>query len=137
MKVPQLHVGAGTSLGPLSIFPVWTSDPGSLGISTGTHANIAVTELASGAQVSRLTVTNNGPNPALLLEGELLEGGQQHRTCARDVVLGPGETSDVDTFCVEAGRWEEGQSSHRRQARRAPLNVRAELTGTGSGCGND
>ncbi|MEV7571516.1 DUF6569 family protein [Pseudarthrobacter sp. NPDC089323] len=133
MKVPQLHIGAGTSLGPLSIFPVWAADPGSLGISTGTHANVAVTELASGAQVSRLTVTNNGPNPALLLEGELLEGGQQHRTCARDVVLGPGETRDIDTFCVEAGRWEEGQSSHRRQARRAPLNVRAELTGAGSG----
>lgn len=104
MRVPQLHVGAGSSLGPLSIFPVWTSAPGSLGISTGTHADVAVTELASGAQVSLLTVTNNGPHPALLLEGELLEGGQQHRTCARDVVLGPGETRDIDTFCVEAGR---------------------------------
>ena len=137
MKVPQLHVGAGTSLGPLSIFSVWTSAPGSLGISTGTHASVAVTELASGAQVSRLTVTNNGPNPALLLEGELLEGGQQHRTCARDVVLGPGETRDIDTFCVEAGRWEVGQSSHRRQARRAPLNVRAELTGAGNGHGSN
>lgn len=127
MKVPQLHVGAGSGLGPLSIFPVWTSGSGSLGISTGTHADVAVTELASGAQVARLTVTNNGPHPALLLEGELLEGGQQHRTCARDVVLGPGETRDIDTFCVEAGRWEAGESSHRRQARRAPLNVRSEL----------
>ncbi|MFP3459798.1 DUF6569 family protein [Arthrobacter globiformis] len=126
MKVQQLHVGAGTSLGPLTIFPVWTRGAGGLGISTGTHANVAVTELASGAQVPRLTVTNNGPRPALLLEGELLEGGQQHRTCARDVVLGPGETRDIDTYCVEAGRWE-GTHSHRRQARRAPLNVRAEL----------
>jgi hypothetical protein len=127
MKVPQLHVGAGSRLGPLSIFPVWTSGSGSLGISTGTHADVAVTELTSGAQVARLTVTNNGPHPALLLEGELLEGGQQHRTCARDVVLGPGETRDIDTFCVEAGRWEAGKSSHRRQARRAPLNVWSEL----------
>ena len=127
MKVPQLHVGAGSRLGPLSIFPVWTSGSGSLGISTGTHADVAVTELASGAQVARLTVTNNGPHPALLLEGELLEGGQQHRTCARDVVLGPGETRDIDTFCVEAGRWEAGETSHRRQARRAPLNVWSEL----------
>ncbi len=127
MKVPQLHVGAGSRLGPLSIFPVWTSGAGSLGISTGTHADVAVTELASGAQVARLTVTNNGPHPALLLEGELLEGGQQHRTCARDVVLGPGETRDIDTFCVEAGRWEAGETSHRRQARRAPLNVWSEL----------
>ncbi len=127
MKVPQLHVGAGSRLGPLSIFPVWTSGSGNLGISTGTHADVAVTELASGAQVARLTVTNNGPHPALLLEGELLEGGQQHRTCARDVVLGPGETRDIDTFCVEAGRWEAGETSHRRQARRAPLNVWSEL----------
>jgi hypothetical protein len=132
MKVPQLHVGAGSRLGPLSIFPVWTSGSGGLGISTGTHADVAVTELASGAQVARLTVTNNGPHPALLLEGELLEGGQQHRTCARDVVLGPGETRDIDTFCVEAGRWEAGETSHRRQARRAPLNVRSELA-TGPG----
>ncbi|MFF1384670.1 ARPP-1 family domain-containing protein [Arthrobacter sp. NPDC058288] len=127
MKVPQLHVGAGSRLGPLGVFPVWTSGSGSLGISTGTHADVAVTELAGGAQVARLTVTNNGPHPALLLEGELLEGGQQHRTCARDVVLGPGETRDIDTFCVEAGRWEAGESSHRRQARRAPLNVWSEL----------
>ncbi|MGK3954824.1 ARPP-1 family domain-containing protein [Arthrobacter sp. R4] len=127
MKVPQLHVGAGSRLGPLSTFPVWTSGSGSLGISTGTHADVAVTELAGGAQVARLTVTNNGPHPALLLEGELLEGGQQHRTCARDVVLGPGETRDIDTFCVEAGRWEAGQTTHRRQARRAPFNVWSEL----------
>lgn len=117
MKVPQLHVGAGSSLG----------------ISTGTHADVAVTELASGAQVSRLTVTNNGTRPALLLGGELLEGGQQHRTCARDVVLGPGESRDIDTFCVEAGRWEAGQHSHRRRARRAPLNVWSELASARNG----
>lgn len=127
MRVQQLHVGAGSTLGPLTRFPVWTTGPGQLGISTGTHANIAVTELVSGAQVGKLTVTNNGPRPALLLEGELLEGGQQHRTCARDVVLGSGETRDIDTYCVEAGRWQAGETTHRRQGRRAPLNVRAEL----------
>lgn len=133
MKVPQLHVGAVSRLGPLSIFPVWTSGSGSLGISTGTHAEVAVTELAGGAQVARLTVSNNGPHPALLLEGELLEGGQQHRTCARDVILGPGETRDIDTFCVEAGRWEAGQTTHRREARRAPLNVWSELANGNGG----
>lgn len=80
MKVPQLHVGAGSRLGPLSIFPVWTSGSGSLGISTGTHADVAVTELASGAQVTRLTVTNNGPHPALLLEDEPQTSAPQPRT---------------------------------------------------------
>ncbi|MGP0223585.1 ARPP-1 family domain-containing protein [Paenarthrobacter sp. NCHU4564] len=128
MKVPQLHVGAGTALGPLSIFPIWSAARGELGISTGTHANVAVNELPSGAQVGKLVVTNNGPRPALLLEGELLEGGQQHRTCAQDVVLGSGETRTIETYCVEAGRWQAGKKSHHRLARRAPLNVRAELT---------
>lgn len=102
MKAQQLHVGVGTALGPLTIFPVWTGGAGELGISTGTHADVAVTELAGGPQVAKLTVTNNGARAALLLEGELLEGGQQHRTCARDVLLGPGETRDIDTYCVEA-----------------------------------
>ncbi|WP_341482179.1 ARPP-1 family domain-containing protein [Arthrobacter gengyunqii] len=49
------------------------------------------------------------------------------RTWARDVLVGPGESMDIKTFCVEAGRWEACQSIHRRLARRAPVNVRAEL----------
>ena len=49
------------------------------------------------------------------------------------VILGPGETRDIDTFCVEAGRWEAGETSHRRQARRAPLNVWSELANGLSG----
>ena len=137
MEVPQMHVGVGATLGPLTFFPVWTSGPGTPGLTTGTNASIAVTELAGGAQVGRLTATNNGPKAALLLEGELLEGGQQHRICVRDVVLAAGETRDIDTYCVEAGRWEHGQNSHRRQARRAPLNVRSELAAAGSRRGHN
>ena len=129
--VPQLHVGAGTAVGPLTLFPVWTAGPGRLGISTALHADLAVSELAAGARVGRLTVRNNGKHAALLLEGELLEGGQQHRTCARDVLIDTGETVDIDTFCVEAGRWEAGQDSHGRQARRAPLSIRAMMAGGG------
>ncbi|MGO4490474.1 DUF6569 family protein [Arthrobacter sp. 2YAF22_2] len=136
MTVPQLHVGAGTTLGPLTLFPVWTDAPGELGISTGTRTTIEVSELASGPQVGKLTVTNRGPRPALLLEGELLEGGHQHRVSARDVILGAGESRDIETYCVEQGRWG-GDTGHGRSARRAPMNVRAELhraePGTGQG----
>ncbi|MCQ1947567.1 ARPP-1 family domain-containing protein [Arthrobacter sp. zg-Y1116] len=131
MQIPQLHVGAGTAAGPLTIFPVWTAGHGRLGISTGLHADLAVSELATGARVGQLTVRNNGKHAALLLEGELLEGGQQHRTCARDVLIDTGETVDIDTFCVEAGRWEAGQDTHRCQARRAPLSIRAKMAGGG------
>lgn len=137
MKIPQLHVGAGTAAGPLTIFPVWTAGAGRLGISTGLNADIAVSELTSGARVGNLTILNKGKTNALLLEGELLEGGQQHRTCSRDVLVGPGESMDIETFCVEAGRWEAGQSIHRRLARRAPVNVRAELAYAGAAPGRD
>lgn len=127
MRIPQLHLGAGAALGPLSIFPVWTAGKGDLAISTGAHANVTVTKVRSGAQVGKLVVSNNGPRPALLVEGELLEGGQQHRTCAGDVILGAGETRTIETYGVEAGRWEAGMNHHRRLCRRAPLIVRAEL----------
>lgn len=63
MQVPQLHLGVGTAVGPLSIFPIWTSGHGDLAMSTGAHANVAVNELPDGAQVGKLIVSNNGPRP--------------------------------------------------------------------------
>jgi len=43
---------------------------------------------SAGSQVvGELVATNAGPRPVLLLEGELLEGGQQHRVAARTVVV--------------------------------------------------
>ncbi|UYY80394.1 hypothetical protein OIT41_13790 [Arthrobacter sp. YA7-1] len=133
MTIPQLHIGAGTQLGSLTLFPVWTNASGQLGISTGTGSHLEVTELASGPQVGKLSISNHGITPALLLEGELLEGGHQHRICARDVILGAGESREVETFCVERGRWGSGNTSHNRAARRAPLSVRAELHSPQSG----
>ncbi|MGM0930078.1 MAG: ARPP-1 family domain-containing protein [Actinomycetota bacterium] len=126
MKIGQLQIGSGSRLGPLTLFPVWAEGRATVGLATGAAANLDVTELASGPQVGKLTVTNRDTKPVLLLEGELLEGGHQHRGRARDVILPAGETREVDTFCVEHGRWG-GASAHNRSARRAPLNVRAEL----------
>ncbi|MCG2620863.1 hypothetical protein LVY72_02920 [Arthrobacter sp. I2-34] len=134
MKIGQLHIGSGKQVGPLTLFPVWAERRGAVGLATGAAANLEVTELTSGPTVNKLTVTNKDTKPVLLLEGELLEGGHQHRVCARDVILPAGETRDVDTYCVEQGRWG-GASSHGRSARRAPLNVRAELNRPGRGAG--
>lgn len=126
MNIGQLHIGSGKQVGPLTLFPVWAEGRGAVGLATGAAANLEVTELASRPTVNKLTVTNKDTKPVLLLEGELLEGGHQHRVCARDVILAAGEIRDVETFCVEQGRWG-GASAHGRSARRAPLNVRAEL----------
>ncbi|WP_149957176.1 ARPP-1 family domain-containing protein [Zafaria cholistanensis] len=126
MNIGQLHLGAGHQAGPLTLFPVWAEGTATTGITTGAAANLEVSELASGPQVSRLTVTNRDTRTVLLLEGELLEGGHQHRVCARDTILAPNETRDVETYCVEKGRWS-GATRHSRSARRAPLSVRTEL----------
>lgn len=126
MKIRHLHVGSGHQIGPLTLFPVWAEGFSTVSLASGAAAKLAVAELAGGPMVNRLAVTNLDTKPALLLEGELLEGGHQHRVCARDVIIAAGETRQEAAFCVEQGRWG-GATSHGRSGRRAPLNVRAEL----------
>jgi hypothetical protein len=63
---------------------------------------------------------------ALLLDGELLEGGLQHRVLQNDVVLAPGVPITAAVACVEQHRWA-GTPTFRRQARHASAGVRATL----------
>jgi hypothetical protein len=58
------------------------------------------------------------------LEGELLEGGRQHRVAARSVVVDPSASVVLEVRCVEHGRWN-GGGEHVRTGRRAPVQVRA------------
>ncbi|MGI8923030.1 MAG: ARPP-1 family domain-containing protein [Fimbriimonadales bacterium] len=67
---------------------------------------VEIIEVPGDEQVSRLKVRNVGPKPLLLLGGELLLGGKQDRVVAKDTIIPPGETKDVEVFCVERGRWE-------------------------------
>lgn len=135
MKLPMLHVGFGTQCGPATIFPVWADTPATTGLVTGNDARLDVSELAT-PTVNRLTVTNHGTTAALLTEGELLEGGQQHRLVARDVLVGAGETAQIHALCVEQGRWS-GNREHRQGGRRAPFHVQAGLHSVADNNGND
>lgn len=130
MKLPQLHVGFGTQCGPATFFPIWADAPATQDLDTGSEAHLVVNELAT-PQVSKLVVTNYGTKPALLTEGTLLEGGQQHRINTRSLLIGAGETTEIDVLCVEQGRWN-GNPLHRHSGRRAPLHVQAGLHGTGT-----
>jgi hypothetical protein len=60
---------------------------------------------------------------ALLLDGELLEGGLQHRVLQNDIVLATGVPITAAVACVEQHRW-----AVRRQAHRASAGVRATLS---------
>ena len=126
MTIPGLHVGRGMTVRGLTVFPVWVDTPALTGIAMGTRAHISVAELDQGPSVGQLVVHNEGHTAALLVEGELLEGGWQHRALNKGILLGAGATCPVEVSCVEAGRWH-GGATHARRARRAPINVTAGL----------
>ncbi len=124
MMVPQVHVGCGVYAGGVTVFPVWTAVRGVRGLDTGVRARVGAAERAGSPVVGELVLTNEGPRPALLLEGELLEGGWQHRVVVQDLVLAPRSSRVVEVACVEQGRWS-GATGHGRRARRASTRVRS------------
>ena len=136
MMMPEMHVGRGVGMGPLSVFPVWTGAAAPAGLVTGRAAHVDVAECADGPSVGELVVRNVGDRVALLLEGELLEGGWQHRALLHDMVLPPGVPMTVSVACVEHGRWG-GSSPLKRQARRASPSMRAVLQAASPGMQSD
>ena len=68
-RIPELHVGRGQQVGPLTVFPVWTGAPAIAGLVMGLAAEVSVAEREGSPVVGELIVTNNGREPALLVEG--------------------------------------------------------------------
>lgn len=129
-RLPHLHVGAPTRAGPLSVFPIWTDAPvaGPRLYTLTLRAGATVSELAGGPAVNHLAVSNPGPKQLLLLEGTLLDGGWQHRTLVRDVLVPAGASRTLEVMCVEQGRWH-GTGAQRLRRAAAPLAVRGALRG--------
>lgn len=126
MTVPQLHVGHGDYTNGVTMFPVWTAARGVRGLDTGPGAQVSAAERAGSPVVGELVLSNGGPRAALLLDGELMEGGWQDRTLVHDVVLAPRSSRVVEVACVEQGRWA-ASAAHGRLARRASPSIRASL----------
>jgi hypothetical protein len=124
MQLLDIHLGRPVTRGALTAFPLWNGAAVASRGYDASSADLTVEERAGHAVVAELLVTNNGGRPALILEGELLEGGQQHRVAARSTVINPQETQVLQVRCVEEGRWSSGRS-HVRTGRRAPISVRA------------
>jgi hypothetical protein len=124
IMMPKLHVGSGRTNGALSLFPVWGEEAFEHDYSTalaGAHVNEKTSP-----QISTLVVTNPGPLPLLLAEGQVLSGGRQDRMAARSVLVGPRSELPVDVVCVEEHRWD-GNGYHVDSGRRASPRVRAGL----------
>ena len=124
MKLLDLHLGRPVTRGGLSLFPIWNGRAVTRRGYDLESAHVTVSERSGSAVVSELVLTNGGSRPALVLEGELLEGGQQHRVAARSALVDAGDALVLDVRCVEEGRWH-GAAAHVRGGRRAPVGVRA------------
>jgi hypothetical protein len=127
LTMPTLHVGQGTNIGGLSLFPVWTDALSVSGLDTGTAAHVQVDEREGSPVVGELVLKNQGAKPALLVAGELFEGGWQHRALNNDILLVPGQQLVASVSCVEHGRWQ-GATAQVRRSRRASMMVRSAQT---------
>ena len=123
VTIPRLHVGAGTAVGPLTAFPVWVEGPSVRGLHWSGQ-QLSVGELADGPSVSQLQVSNGSTRPAVLLEGDLVEGGWQNRMLAASTLVRPGATTVLAARCVEQGRWH-GQGQQHLTRRRVAYSVNA------------
>ncbi|HLY08302.1 MAG TPA: DUF6569 family protein [Planctomycetota bacterium] len=66
---------------------------------------VKVTEKKS-AQVNELLIENGSDKPCFVQAGDVVKGGQQDRTLARDFVIPPKTPpTPVASFCVEQSRW--------------------------------
>ncbi len=103
--------------------------------------HLAVRELPSPA-VPELLAVNSSPEPALLLDGEILVGGWQHRTLNSTVFAPRGQTV-LPVSCVEQGRWHNvavqfstGESSYPRLRAAQAAQVHDSLQSSGKHISN-
>jgi hypothetical protein len=123
VKLLDLHLGRPLHRGGLSLFPVWNGRAVTRRGYDLNGSGVCVEERAGAPVVGELVVTNTGPRPALVLAGELLEGGRQHRVAAGSAIIDRDEAAVLQVRCVEEARWA-GAGQHRRTGRRAPISLR-------------
>ena len=117
-RMPPLHVGHGTTVGALTLFPVWVQAPVLHGLEWCSAA-LEVGERAGRPVVGEIVALNRSHRPLVVLEGDIVVGGWQDRMLCDSRVMAPGESRVLGARCVEHGRWS-GQTGHRAGGRRAP-----------------
>jgi hypothetical protein len=132
MKMFEVEVELGDEMviGGLSVFPLTGVRVAGPAYLTGPEAfeagMIEVSELDP-AQVPFLAITNLALVPILLVEGEMLVGGDQNRTMNVTVLCPPLARTIVPVSCVEAGRWGKRRTVSASN-KHAPGSLRAAKT---------
>lgn len=66
---------------------------------------IKITEVSVNGEVNKLFIANTSKDSIYLMAGEVVQGGKQDRVLAEDIVLAPMQKKNINSFCVEQGRW--------------------------------
>ena len=126
----EVELGKRTQVGGLTVIPLIGAEFLAPAYLTGPEAFEAglleVGEL-SPPEVPKLAVTNLSDLPVLLVEGEMLVGGDQNRTMNVTVLCPPRARTVVPVSCVEAGRWGARRTMSGRR-KHAPGSLRAAKT---------
>jgi hypothetical protein len=97
-------------------------------LETAIEAGTAVVEeVSENGDVPHLAVTNNGPLPLLILEGEILIGAKQNRVVNVTVLVAAHSRFTLPVSCVEQGRWQY-QGREFRSQYAAPPSIRSKTT---------
>ena len=128
----ELEVGDHQDIGGLGVFPLTGTPIAGPPYLTGPEAFeaglIEVSELDP-PEVPSLLVSNLADVPILLVEGEMLVGGDQNRTMNVTVLCPPKSVIIVPVSCVEAGRWG-ARRAMSASSRHAPGSLRSIKTST-------
>ena len=126
----EVEVGEPVEVGGLSVFPLTGVVQAGPAYLTGPEAFAAglieVDELDP-PEVPMLAITNLADVPILLVEGEMLVGGDQNRTMNVTVLCPPLARTIVPVSCVEVGRWGARRKMF-ASSRHAPGSLRAAKT---------
>jgi hypothetical protein len=77
------------------------------------------------ARVDTVAVENRSGKAVLALQGAEVLGARQNRMFNASYCVRPGATARIAVSCVEAGRWQEGQTAFREPEHTVALAVRA------------
>ncbi|MEN6450653.1 MAG: DUF6569 family protein [Thermoguttaceae bacterium] len=90
---------------------------------------LVVSEKGAGS-VPVLAVENRSRDEhVLIMTGEVIAGGMQTRTTRHDLALAPGQTIDLEVFCVEAHRWSGEKSFSLGSKTMLPQSIQGKVRG--------
>ena len=105
----RIQIGAESTFGNMTIFPLLNGDSGSADYLTLDEALgrglVQITEVSVQGSVPELKLKNESDQPVLLLDGEELIGAKQNRVLNLTIMAPPKRTIIIPVSCVEAGRW--------------------------------